>query len=126
MNAELRAEECWALLEAETFGRLAYRLVDEVHVVPVDYAAAGHAIHLRTQAGNKLLAAALSSDVALEIDERGEQEAWSVVVRGHLRRLEPAEHPAAVPAARPWLLEAATEIVELVPDHVGGRRFGWG
>ena len=32
---ELSVEDCWALLRDEEFGRLAYRLVDEVHVVPI-------------------------------------------------------------------------------------------
>lgn len=121
----MTAEECWALLEDESFGRLAYRLVDEVHIVPIDYATSGRVVHVRTQSGNKLLAAALGSDVALEIDWRGEHEAWSVVVRGHLRWLEPAERPPDVPEARPWVLEVASEVVELVPDAVEGRRFTW-
>lgn len=121
----MTVEECWALLEEESFGRLAYRLVDEVHIVPLDYAASAHGIHVRTQSGNKLLAAALSSDVALEIDWRGEHEAWSVVVRGRLRRLESSEHPISVPVARPWVVDAATEVVELIPDAVDGRRFTW-
>ncbi|WP_244928641.1 pyridoxamine 5'-phosphate oxidase family protein [Nocardioides sp. W7] len=118
-------EECWVLLEDESFGRLAYRLVDEVHIVPLDYVTSGRSIYLRTQAGNKLLAAALSSDVALEIDWRGEHGAWSVVVRGRLRLLEAAEHPLEVPAARPWVTDAASEVVELVPEVVEGRRFSW-
>ena len=33
----LTAEECWALLREESVGRLGYRLVDELHVVPVNY-----------------------------------------------------------------------------------------
>ncbi|MDN4162056.1 pyridoxamine 5'-phosphate oxidase family protein [Nocardioides abyssi] len=121
----LATEECWALLESETFGRLAYRLVDEVHLVPLDYAADGHAIHLRTGSGNKLLAAALESDVALETDWRGDGTAWSVVVRGRLRRLEPGEQAAVAPPARPWLDEVPHEVVELVPTSVEGRRFTW-
>lgn len=118
-------EECWALLEDESFGRLAYRLVDEVHIVPLDYATWARSVYVRTQAGNKLLAAALSSDVALEIDWRGEHGAWSVVVRGRLRLLEPDEHPLHVPAARPWVGDVASEVVELVPEVVEGRRFSW-
>lgn len=125
LTQRIGTEECWVLLEEESFGRLAYRLVDEVHIVPLDYAASGRAIHLRTQSGNKLLAAALSSDVALEIDWRGEHEAWSVVVRGRLRLLEESERPRVVPAARPWVLDVASEVVELVPDVVEGRRFRW-
>ncbi|MBC9733411.1 pyridoxamine 5'-phosphate oxidase family protein [Nocardioides sp. zg-578] len=121
----LSLEDCWDVLEPESFGRLAYRLVDEVHVVPIDYAADGHRIHLRTGAGNKLLAAALESDVALEIDWRGTGAAWSVVVRGRLRRLEPGESPSPAPPVRPWLEGVDHEVVELVAVDVAGRRFTW-
>src|SRR4051812_32154322 len=87
----LTTEECWELLQLEEFGRLAYRLVDEVHLVPINYVAdAGHLL-FRTASGNKLLAAALHSDVAFEIDWRDEHTAWSVVVRGRLRRLHEDE-----------------------------------
>lgn len=121
----LTVEECWRRLEGETFGRLAYRLVDEVHIVPIDYAADGHAIYLRTGSGNKLLAAALESDVALEIDWRGEDTAWSVVARGRLRRLEPSETPLVAPRPRPWLARVPHEVVELVATDVAGRGFAW-
>jgi nitroimidazol reductase NimA-like FMN-containing flavoprotein (pyridoxamine 5'-phosphate oxidase superfamily) len=39
--AELTADECWELLQAEELGRLAYRLVDEVHLVPINYVVDG-------------------------------------------------------------------------------------
>lgn len=121
----LATEECWALLEATSFGRLAYRLVDEVHIVPLDYASDGHTIHLRTHSGNKLLAAELSSDVALEIDQHDDRTAWSVVVRGRLRRIEPPElEPVLDLPRRPWFAEEEVEVVELVAEAVEGRRFG--
>lgn len=124
-DTAISAEECWDLLEAHSFGRLAYRLVDEVHVVPLDYAVAGRSVYVRTHAGNKLLAAALSSDVALEIDCDAGDSAWSVVARGRLRRLDPPEPPPAVDfPPRPWFDELASEVVELVADAVAGRRFG--
>ena len=65
---ELTVEQCWELLGDEEFGRLAYRLVDEVHVVPIYYVVDGRCLLFRTASGNKLLAAALHSDVAFEID----------------------------------------------------------
>src|SRR4051795_9988393 len=64
--AELSAEECWELLELGEFGRLAYRLVDEVHLVPINYVADAGGLLFRTASGNKLLAAALPSDAASE------------------------------------------------------------
>jgi nitroimidazol reductase NimA-like FMN-containing flavoprotein (pyridoxamine 5'-phosphate oxidase superfamily) len=85
--AELSVDECWELLDAEEFGGLAYRLVDEVHIVPINYVVDAGTLLFRTTAGNKLLAAALHSDVAFEIDWYDDRSAWSVVVRGCLRRL---------------------------------------
>ena len=79
---ELGVEECWELLQDEQFGRLAYRLVDEVHLVPINYAVDGRSLLFRTASGNKLLAAALESDVAFEIDWHDDLTAWSVVARG--------------------------------------------
>ena len=122
--AELSTEECWELLELEQFGRLAYRLVDEVHLVPINYAADTGALLFRTASGNKLLAAALHSDVAFEIDWHDDASAWSVVVRGQLRQLEEDEaHRADALPLRPWVQELKYDVVELVPSAVTGRRF---
>jgi len=121
---ELTLEECWALLEDEEFGRLAYRLVDEVHLVPINYVVDGRSIMFRTASGNKLLAAALSSDVALEIDWHDDLAAWSVVARGRLRRLEESEaHKVDDLAGQPWVPTLKYDVVELDPEVVTGRRF---
>jgi nitroimidazol reductase NimA-like FMN-containing flavoprotein (pyridoxamine 5'-phosphate oxidase superfamily) len=121
---ELSIEECWELLEAEEFGRLAYRLVDEVHLVPINYLLDGRAILFRTASGNKLLAAALHSDVAFEIDWHDDLAAWSVVARGRLRRLEEdEEHRIDDLPLHSWLPTLRYDVVELVPEVVTGRRF---
>ena len=121
----LDPEECWELLSENRFGRLAYRLVDEVHIVPLDYVVEGHSLYLRTNAGNKLLAAELSSDVALEIDRYDEEHPWSVVARGRLRRFaEPEREPSVDFPERSWFVVEGSEVLELVVDAVEGRRFG--
>ena len=121
---ELSLEECWELLGLEEFGRLAYRLVDEVHLVPINFAADAGTLLFRTESGNKLLAAALHSDVAFEIDWHDDASAWSVVVRGQLRQLEEDEaHRADALPLRPWVQELKYDVVELVPSAVTGRRF---
>jgi len=121
---ELGPEECWELLAEEQFGRLAYRLVDEVHLVPINYVVDGQAILFRTGSGNKLLAAALHSDVALEIDWHDDLSAWSVVARGRLRRLpeDEAERVDALPL-QPWVETLKYDVVELAAEVVTGRRF---
>ena len=121
---ELTAEECWELLEGEEFGRLAYRLVDEVHLVPVNYVVDNRSLLIRTGSGNKLLAAVLQSDVAFEIDWRDDQSAWSVVARGRMRQLgEDEERRADDHAERPWVTTPKYDVIELQPDVVTGRRF---
>jgi nitroimidazol reductase NimA-like FMN-containing flavoprotein (pyridoxamine 5'-phosphate oxidase superfamily) len=122
--AELSTEECWELLEVEEFGRLAYRLVDEVHLVPINYVADAGLLLFRTASGNKLLAAALHSDVAFEIDWHDQRAAWSVVVRGRLRRL-PEDEADRVEGRllEPWVPALRYDVVEIVPDSVSGRRF---
>ncbi len=121
---EMTAEECWSHLEEEEYGRLAYRLVDEVHIVPVNFVVDGRTLLFRTAAGNKLLAAALASDVAFEIDQRDEHSAWSVVVRGHLRRLEEDEqHRVDNLPEHSWISTRRDEVIDLVPEVVTGRKF---
>ena len=121
---EMSVEECWALLESHDFGRLAYRLVDEVHLVPINYVAEDRTLYFRTASGGKLLAAALHSDVAFEIDWYDDGTAWSVVARGALRQLEEDEqHRLDSVARESWILTEKPEVVELVPSAVTGRRF---
>jgi nitroimidazol reductase NimA-like FMN-containing flavoprotein (pyridoxamine 5'-phosphate oxidase superfamily) len=121
---ELTTEECWDLLDGEEFGRLAYRLVDEVHLVPINYATDGRTLLFRTGSGNKLLAAALHSDVAFEIDWHDDVAAWSVVARGRLRRLpEDEAHRVESLPLHPWVPTLKFDVIELVPEVVTGRRF---
>lgn len=121
---ELSVDECWQLLESYEFGRLAYRLVDEVHLVPINYVTDNRTLYFRTASGSKLLAAALRSDVAFEIDWYDDATAWSVVARGRLRQLEEDEQRRLDSlATRSWIPTEKPEVVELVPDEVTGRRF---
>jgi len=122
--ADLTEDECWELLETEEFARLAYRLVDEVHLVPINYAVDGRSLLFRTSSGNKLLAAALHSDVALEIDWHDDLAAWSVVARGRMRRLQEDEaHRLESLPLRTWVPTPTYDVVELSPAVVTGRRF---
>jgi uncharacterized protein len=84
---QLSVEQCWEMLRANEFGRLAFRLVDEVHITPINYAVDHEALLFRTAEGNKLLSVAMGSEVAFEIDEYDEDSACSVVVRGKPRLL---------------------------------------
>lgn len=121
---ELTVEQCWQLLGDEEFGRLAYRLVDEVHIVPINYLVDNRCLLFRTASGNKLLAAALHSDVAFEIDWRDDLSAWSVVARGTLRRLgEDEQHRLDDLPHQPWVDTPKYDVIELTPAEVTGRSF---
>jgi nitroimidazol reductase NimA-like FMN-containing flavoprotein (pyridoxamine 5'-phosphate oxidase superfamily) len=121
---ELTSEECWEMLRNEEFGRLAYRLVDEVHITPINYAVEGGSLLFRTAEGNKLLAVVMGSEVAFEIDRYDEESARSVVVRGTARLLpEDEAHRADNVPLRPWTTTLKYNVVEIQPKVVSGRAF---
>lgn len=121
---ELTADECWEMLRGEEFGRLAYRLVDEIHITPINYAVEGGSLLFRTAEGNKLLAVVMGSEVAFEIDSYGEDSARSVVVRGTARLLpEDEAHRSENVALRPWVPTLKYNVVEITPRVVSGRAF---
>ena len=121
---ELHPEECWDLLRAQELGRLAFTVVDELHITPVNYAVDGQTLLFRTAAGTKLFGVELGGEVAFEIDDIGDDEATSVVVRGRARHLEEdEEHRADNLPLRPWVGSDKPNVVEIVPTDVTGRRF---
>lgn len=116
--------ECWDLLADEHFGRLGYRLVDEIHVVPVNYAVHDGVLAVRTAAGNKLLAAEMGTEVGFEIDGfAADDEAWSVLVRGHLRRLDEQHARLLEDKVPSWVPVLKYDVLEVAPETVVGRRF---
>lgn len=121
---ELTPAECWEMLEQEEFGRIAFRLVDEVHITPINYAVEGGSLLFRSAEGEKLLAIVMGSEVAFEVDRYSEDFARSVVVRGAARLLpEDEAHRADNIPLRPWVPEVKYNVVELVPKVVSGRAF---
>ena len=121
---ELSPDECWEMLRGEEFGRLAFRIVDEVHITPVNYAVDGETLLFRTAEGTKLLAVVMGSQVALEIDRYGEESARSVVVRGSARLLpEDEAHRSENVPLRPWVPSLKYNVVEITPQVISGRAF---
>lgn len=121
---ELTDEECWTMLREESLGRLAFRLVDEVHITPVNFAVDGSSLLFLTAEGNKLLAVVMGSQVALEVDRHDESSARSVVVRGQARLLgEDEAHRAENVPLHPWTESLKYNVVEIVPEVVTGRQF---
>lgn len=121
---ELHPGECWDLLRAQEFGRLAFTVLDELHITPINYAVDDDTLLFRTAAGSKLFSVELGGEVAFEIDEIVDEEATSVVVRGRARRLEEdEEHRAENLPLRPWLGTDKPFVVEITPTDVSGRRY---
>lgn len=117
--------ECWEMLNAQEFGRMAFHLLDEVHIVPLNYAVdRDRRIVFRTAEGSKLLGLTINDDVAFEIDEFTEDWAQSVVIRGRARQLEGLEADATdqLPL-RPWVDTAKFNVIAIEVDEINGRRF---
>jgi nitroimidazol reductase NimA-like FMN-containing flavoprotein (pyridoxamine 5'-phosphate oxidase superfamily) len=121
---ELSPEECWEMLREEEFGRLAFRLVDEVHITPINYAVDEDTLLFRTAEGSKLLSVVMGSEVAFEIDRYDEESARSVVIRGSARLLpEDEERRAENVPLRPWVPSLKYNVVEITPKVISGRAF---
>ena len=118
-------EACWSMLHDQEFGRLAFHLADEVHLVPINYAVDDRRrLVFRTAEGSKLLGLTMNADVAFEIDEYTEDLARSVVVRGRARQLEGDEEDETEQLPlRPWVDEARFNVVAIEVDEITGRQF---
>jgi nitroimidazol reductase NimA-like FMN-containing flavoprotein (pyridoxamine 5'-phosphate oxidase superfamily) len=120
----LTHEQCWEVLRTEEFGRLAFALLDEIHITPINYAVDGEGLLFRSAEGSKLLGIVMGSAVAFEVDQYDEEWARSVVVRGRARVLdEHEEHRAENVPLRPWVPTLKYNVVEITPQVVSGREF---
>jgi nitroimidazol reductase NimA-like FMN-containing flavoprotein (pyridoxamine 5'-phosphate oxidase superfamily) len=126
----MSTEECWEFLGRQELGRLAYHLLEEVHIVPVNYAVDHdpvtdrRSLLFRTAEGSKLIAVIMNSDVAFETDELEDDHAASVVLRGRARVLdEHEEHRAEDVRLRPWVPTLKYNVVEVEVAEISGRRF---
>jgi nitroimidazol reductase NimA-like FMN-containing flavoprotein (pyridoxamine 5'-phosphate oxidase superfamily) len=96
----LHPEESWGFLRTHEFGRLAFHLVGEVHITPINY------------------------DVAFEVDEVSGERATSVIVRGRARTLEgQAAYIVERLPVRPWVDTPKSIVVAIEVDEISGRRF---
>ena len=119
----LNAEQCWDLLRSQELGRLAFRLTDEVHLVPINYAVVDERILFRTAEGDKLLGITMHPEVVFEIDSHDHETAQSVILRGTARRLEEHEEHEVSDLLRSWVSTPKYNVVEITPTEVTGRAF---
>lgn len=120
----LSDEECWDLLRDTEFGRMAYHLAGEVHIVPINYATDGKRLYFKTAEGSKLLGIVMNEDVAFEIDRITEDSATSVCLRGRAQLLEGSEEYVVerLPL-RPWVPTLKFNVVAIEPADMTGRSF---
>lgn len=120
--SELSDLECWDFLRGQELGRLAFHLLGEVHIVPINYAVDGERLLFRTAEGSKLLGITMNDDVAFEVDEIVGEQATSVVVRGRAEVLEgSAAYAADEVRLRPWLDGPKFTVVAIQVTEITGR-----
>lgn len=124
---ELPELDSWELLAEHEFGRLAFHLLDTVHIVPIHYAVHRRGVVFRTAEGSKLLGLSMNHDVALEVDQHSEDQARSVVVHGRARELQGNQARAAEQRLlTPWVEADEFHVFRIDPTEVTGRAFRLG
>jgi nitroimidazol reductase NimA-like FMN-containing flavoprotein (pyridoxamine 5'-phosphate oxidase superfamily) len=123
----LTMDQCWALLDTETVGRVALIVDSHPEIFPVNFVLARRAIVFRTSGGTKLWGAVTAKPVAFEIDGYNPQDetAWSVTARGAAELIESQEEKDSVDALllEPWQPGEKTYYVRVAPKALTGRRF---
>ncbi|MFE1644281.1 pyridoxamine 5'-phosphate oxidase family protein [Microbacterium sp. P01] len=122
----LTEAQCWTMIEAESFGRLAVEGLDGApDVFPLNYVVRDKAIYIKSAPGLKLMAITAHSSVALEIDGVDAGFQWSAVIRGSARRLafDTEILQSGVQAMISSSPTTKYNYVCITPDSVSGRRF---
>jgi len=127
----LSTEDCQRLLRAGTVGRVAVSTPGGPHIVPVNYVVSGDAVIFRTSPYSVLGSHARNSLLAFEVDhlEPGQEDSWSVVVRGRCEFIDdPRELDAQDDAKRPkaWVTGSRNLFLRLPLTEVSGRSLGSG
>jgi len=101
---EMSENQCRALLERSTIGRLGCSLEDQPYVLPVYFACEAEHIYVLSTLGQKIKWMRANPKVCMEIDEIASQSQWeSVVVNGRYRELSEPLDEVEVSRARKLL-----------------------
>jgi nitroimidazol reductase NimA-like FMN-containing flavoprotein (pyridoxamine 5'-phosphate oxidase superfamily) len=120
----LPEEDAWEFLRTHQLGRLAFHLLGEVHIAPVNYAVTDGRVVFRTAPGSKLLGVVMNDDVAFEVDEVGQDSATSVVARGTARLLRDGEADDVERVGlHSWVPTDKDEVVAVEIREISGRTF---
>ena len=122
----LSTAECWELLEARSFGRLAVQGLDGMpDVFPLNYTVHDGSLYIRTARGSKLKAISVHPVAAFEIDGEDDGFSWSVVLRGAARRvaMDKELHESGVLALVSASPTSKHDFICVTPVSISGRRF---
>ncbi|WP_347351567.1 pyridoxamine 5'-phosphate oxidase family protein [Intrasporangium sp.] len=120
----LHPEESWEFLRTHEFGRLAFHLIGEVHIVPINYAVDDDRLVFLTTEGSKVFGVTMNDDVAFETDEITGEHATSVVVRGSAHVLDGQDaYVAERLPLRPWVGTPKYVVIGVRVEEISGRRF---
>jgi uncharacterized protein len=122
----LSVDDCLALLESASLGRVAFIHDDEPHLVPVNYLLHEGTAVFRTTYGTTLDTISAGARVAFEVDRIDEQThaGWSVIIHGKAEEIWlPEELDAAerLPIV-PWAPGNRNHYVRIFPSAITGRR----
>jgi nitroimidazol reductase NimA-like FMN-containing flavoprotein (pyridoxamine 5'-phosphate oxidase superfamily) len=123
---ELPLAECRKRLREATAGRVAWNAPDGPAVLPVSSLYRNGNIVFRTSPGGVLSTLRDRSAVAFEIDQIGEKEAWSVVVRGFARQIHQSYDLIELWEGEglvPWAGGSRPLFIEIEPRTITGRRY---
>jgi nitroimidazol reductase NimA-like FMN-containing flavoprotein (pyridoxamine 5'-phosphate oxidase superfamily) len=124
----LTEQECLDRLAGHELGRLVTHVGNVLDIFPVNYALDGRNIVFRTAEGSKLVELTVNDEVLFEVDAYTDQDAWSVVVRGHAHRLASSDEVAAADRLplSPWIPTLKYNYVRIEPVRMTGRAFARG
>ncbi len=124
----LSESECRERLRTQELGRLVTHVGDVLDIFPVNYVLDGDDIVFRTAEGSKLFELTVNDEVLFEVDDHTQADAWSVVVRGHARRLATSDEVQAADALalKPWIPTLKYNYVRVTPTSLTGRAFARG
>lgn len=121
---DLSTEECWKLLRANTFGRLAYHLRGRTMIAPINYTITDHKIVFRTAEGSKFYALKVEDFVAFEFDEYDGKSASSVVAYGAVSEVLSEDESAELTVnLRPWVRTDKRHVLVIEVSEITGRSF---
>ncbi len=123
---DLGQDECETLLAEAVVGRLGVVVDGRPEIFPVCHVFVDGSVAFPTNEGTKLSAAESWPSVVFEIDgvESSGFAGWSVVVKGHLERIEHEAETTALARQRValWRTGPSARWVRLVASETTGRR----